>query len=142
MILIEWVGGRPWSKTGATQDRIQLGLPDKVPAIKALFVCYSWDLQSFGLLKRPGHRYVTLGMHRIFVVHIVPVSFAWRLLLLLLWTIFKQWKEGVVNLLKVFLRSNNRKSNKVRFLTRFITLAHHDRVEKSTMDVHTNTFKV
>ncbi len=42
--LIVCVRGTPWSHTGATQYHAQLGLPDKVRAIKGL-VCYvEWQV--------------------------------------------------------------------------------------------------
>ena len=40
----------PWPQTGATQFHVQLGLPDKGPAIKGLVVCNSWDLEPLVLL--------------------------------------------------------------------------------------------
>ena len=40
----------PWPRTGATQYYAQLGLPDKVCAIKGLVVCNNWDLEPFDLL--------------------------------------------------------------------------------------------
>ena len=40
----------PWTKTGAIQYHVQLGLPDKGRAIKGLVVCNSWDLEPLDLL--------------------------------------------------------------------------------------------
>ena len=40
-----------WPQTGATQYHAQLGLPDKVCAIKGLVVCNDWDLEPLDLLK-------------------------------------------------------------------------------------------
>ena len=40
----------PWPQTGATHYHAQLGLPDKVRAIKVLFVCNNWDLEPLDLL--------------------------------------------------------------------------------------------
>ncbi len=39
-----------WLQTAATQYHAQLGLPDKVRAIKGLVVCDNWDLEPFDLL--------------------------------------------------------------------------------------------
>ncbi len=47
---IQWVIGMPWPQTGATQSLAQLGLPDKIRAIKGLVVCNDWDLEPFDLL--------------------------------------------------------------------------------------------
>ena len=40
----------PWPKSGATQYRAQLGLPDKGRAQKELVVCNSCDLEPWDLL--------------------------------------------------------------------------------------------
>ncbi len=40
----------PRPQTGASQYHAQLGLPDKVCAIKGLVVCNNWDLEPFDLL--------------------------------------------------------------------------------------------
>ena len=40
----------PWSPTGDTQYQAQLGLSDKVRAIKWLVVCNDWDLEPLDLL--------------------------------------------------------------------------------------------
>ncbi len=40
----------PWPQTGATQYHTQLGLLDKVRAIKVLVVCNNWDLEPWNLL--------------------------------------------------------------------------------------------
>ena len=42
--------GMPWPQTGATQYQAQLGLPDKVRAIKGLVVCNNYDLEPLDLL--------------------------------------------------------------------------------------------
>ncbi len=39
----------PWPKTGAIHHA-ELGLPDKVRAIKGLVVCNNWDLEPLDLL--------------------------------------------------------------------------------------------
>ena len=38
------------AKTGATYYHAQLGLPDKIRAIKGLIVCNDWDLEPLDLL--------------------------------------------------------------------------------------------
>ncbi len=48
------INSMPWPKTGATQYHAQLGLPDKVHAIKGLVVCNDWDLYSFYNLPNPS----------------------------------------------------------------------------------------
>ncbi len=48
--LIVWVGGTPWPKQGTNQYHAQLGLPDKVCAIKGLVFCNSWYLEPWDLL--------------------------------------------------------------------------------------------
>ena len=40
----------PWLQTGETHYHAQLGLPDKVCAIKGLVVSYNWDLEPLDLL--------------------------------------------------------------------------------------------
>ncbi len=44
--------GIPWHQTGETQYHVivQLGLPDKGPAIIGLVVCNYWDLEPLDLL--------------------------------------------------------------------------------------------
>ncbi len=54
--LIVWVGRIPCSQTGATHYHAQLGLQDKVCAIKGLVVCYVVRLGSIKwmILRRTG----------------------------------------------------------------------------------------
>ena len=40
----------PWHQTGATQHHAQLGLPNKVRAIKKLVVCNDLNLKPLDLL--------------------------------------------------------------------------------------------
>ena len=42
--------GNALDQTGAIQYQTQIGLSDKVRAIKGLFVCNNWDLEPLDLL--------------------------------------------------------------------------------------------
>ncbi len=44
----------PWPHTGATQFQAQLGIQDKICAIKGLIVFNDWDLEPLDLLNGPG----------------------------------------------------------------------------------------
>ena len=48
--IISMSSGNALAPIGATQYNAQLGLPDKVRAIKGLFVCNNWDLEPLDLL--------------------------------------------------------------------------------------------
>ncbi len=103
--IIIWLGGMPWTKTGANQYYAQLGLRDKGWILKWFVICNCWDLELLDLLNG-----LALGT----LIYDSNIDEATKTFLKLCWIKLHE-KKGMY--LKDFLEKHSIRISTIKFIT-------------------------